>query len=189
MAMMPTLGVIGGATGLVGTLMLVRGVPPKRLESLFRNLQLSSAAFVALTHGFADVQRTLGALAIAHGGAAPGWPTAVAAALVISLGTAAGGWRLIEAMGTRIVKLRPIDGFVAETVAAWLTAGAALAGLPASTTHATAASIVGVGVVTRASAVSWGLTQRIVAVWILTPLVPGAAAALFGALARLAGSY
>lgn len=181
-AMMPLLGVVAGTLGLVLTLRLVRRQSPAILVPAFRNLQIASASFVAFTHGLADVQRTLGALALAAGGVRPGWGTAIAAALVISLGTAAGGWRLVETMGMRIVKLRPVDGFVAESVSAGLTALAAIAGLPASTTHAMASSIVGVGVTYRASAVSWGLTQRIVIVWLLTPIVPGVIACLIGAL-------
>ena len=90
----------------------------------------------------------------------------------IALGTISGGWRIVKTMGQRITKLRPIDGFCAETAAASSIFFATHAGIPVSTTHIITGAISGVGSVNRFSAVRWGVTMRIVWAWILT--IPGA---------------
>ena len=86
--------------------------------------------------------------------------------------TAAGGWRIIRTLGMRIIKMEPVHGFAAETSAAIILLGTAHFGMPVSTTHTITSSIMGVGAVTRLSAVRWGVTLRIVYAWVLT--LPGA---------------
>src|SRR5260370_27727109 len=90
------------------------------------------------------------------------------AASAISLGTAAGGWRIIRTMGQRVVKLDPVHGFAAETTAATIILGASQFGIPVSTTHVIATAIIGIGASDRLSAVRWGVAGDSVLAWIRT---------------------
>jgi inorganic phosphate transporter, PiT family len=102
-------------------------------------------------------------------------PTEVVLAchLAMGLGTLCGGWRIVKTMGQRIIKLRPVDGFCAETGAALTLAMTTFyGGIPVSTTHTITGAIVGVGALKRFSAVRWGVAGRVVWAWLLT--IPGA---------------
>jgi inorganic phosphate transporter, PiT family len=92
----------------------------------------------------------------------------VGAALAMGLGTAIGGWRIIRTMGLRVVQLRPIDGFAAETAAATVIEVASRLGIPVSTTHTIGSAILGVGATRRLSAVRWGIAGQIVMAWVFT---------------------
>ena len=100
------------------------------------------------------------------------------AATAISLGTAAGGWRIIRTMGSKVVKLDPVHGFAAETTAASIIFTASHFGMPVSTTHVISSAIMGVGSTGRLSAVRWGVARSIVTAWILTLPAAGLMAAL-----------
>jgi PiT family inorganic phosphate transporter len=107
----------------------------------------------------------------------------------MSLGTAAGGWRIMKTMGQRVVKLDPVHGFAAETTAATIILGAAHFGMPVSTTHVISSAIMGVGTSDRIRAVRWGLARSIVTAWVLTipcSAVIAAAAFLVLHLAQIA---
>lgn len=102
-------------------------------------------------------------------------PTEVVLAchLAMGLGTLFGGWRIVKTMGQGIIRLRPVDGFCAETGAALtLAATTFIKGIPISTTHTITGAIVGVGALRRLSAVRWGVAGRVVWAWVLT--IPGA---------------
>ena len=106
----------------------------------------------------------------------PRVPTEIVLAchLAMGLGTMFGGWRIVKTMGQRIIKLRPVDGFCAETAAALTLAGTtSIKGIPISTTHTITGAIIGVGSLKRLSAVRWGVAGRVLWAWILT--IPGAA--------------
>jgi PiT family inorganic phosphate transporter len=153
---------------------------PKTTARHFRRLQLLSAALYSLGHGANDAQKTMGIVAVllfsngylSGGFQVPTW-VIIAAYASISLGTMAGGWRIIKTMGMRITKLQPVDGFCAETSAAVALFGTATAGIPVSTTHTITGAIVGVGSTRRLSAVRWGVTISVVWAWVLT--IPGSA--------------
>lgn len=146
---------------------------------IFRRLQLISAAFMAFSHGSNDAQKTMGVvyLALVSGGLLtskdpiPFW-VILASAAAMALGTAVGGWRIIKTMGSKLVDLSPAHGFAAETAAASVILTATHFGLPISTTHVIASSILGVGATRRARSVRWGMAFNIVMAWILT--IPGA---------------
>src|ERR687889_827814 len=110
----------------------------------------------------------------------PTW-VVLAAALAIGLGTWAGGWRIIRTMSSRIIKMEPVDGFVAETVGAAVIQAATSWGLPVSTTHVVSGSVMGAGATRRLSAVRWGVARSIIWAWIFT--IP--ASATLAALAAL----
>jgi PiT family inorganic phosphate transporter len=157
----------------------------KSTNDTFKKLQILSAAFMALTHGMNDAQKTMGiislALLIFHVIPTlyvPHWVKILCAA-VIMLGTISGGWKIIRTMGQKIFKLEPVHGFAAQTATAGVILSASLVGAPISTTQIISSSILGVGSSTRLSAVRWGVARDIVTAWVIT--IP--AAALVGALA------
>jgi inorganic phosphate transporter, PiT family len=183
----PVAGLFLAYAFTVVLLNLLRRVRPSKANSAFRRLQLFSSSFVAFSHGANDAQKTMAiiTLALFSSGylsefAVPTW-VAFAAALAIGLGTWAGGWRIIRTMGTRIVRMQPVDGFAAQTVAAAVIQLATALGLPVSTTQVVSGAVLGAGATHRFSAVRWGVARRIVWAWIFT--IP--ASALLAALAAL----
>jgi inorganic phosphate transporter, PiT family len=184
----PIAGLVIAYIFAVMLLNLFRRARPSQANGAFRKLQFFSSGFVAFSHGANDAQKTMAiiTLALFSSGhlaefAVPTW-VALAAALAIGLGTWAGGWRIIRTMGTRIIRLEPVHGFAAQTVAASVIQLATAWGLPVSTTQVVSGSVIGAGATRRFSAVRWGVARRIVWAWILT--IP-ASAALAGVAALL----
>ncbi|MDP9496523.1 MAG: inorganic phosphate transporter [Actinomycetota bacterium] len=184
--------------GLAYALMLAilwafRRSNPQRTTRGFRHAQIGSAAAMAFGHGLQDAQKTMGVIVLAlvtFGSQTdfdvPLW-VKLSAALAISAGTYAGGWRIMRTLGRRVIELDPPRGFAAETTAAGvLYTTAFVYEVPVSTTHTITSSIMGVGATRRLSAVRWGVARTIVAAWVLT--IPAAAlvAAAFYGVARLA---
>jgi inorganic phosphate transporter, PiT family len=158
---------------------IVQGQRPRKVDRVFRSLQLLSAALFSLGHGTNDSQKGMGIItaALVAGGllksfAVPYW-VIICCHLAMGGGTMAGGWRIIKTMGQRITKLTPFGGFAAETAGGLTLVMNAVFGIPVSTTHTITGAIVGVGASRRLTAVRWGVTRRIVWAWILT--IPGAA--------------
>src|SRR3954469_5020515 len=181
----PVLGIVIGFGAMVVILNVFQRANPRRINERFRRLQVVSAAFMAFSHGSNDAQKTMGIMTppLISGGILPADATIplwviVLAASAISLGTAAGGWRIIKTMGQRVVKLDPVHGFAAETTAATIILTASHFGMPVSTTHVISTAIMGVGSSDRFSAVRWGVAGNIVIAWILTLPASGLAAAL-----------
>ena len=171
----PALGLALGVASMTLVMFLVQHSTPARVDSLFRRLQLVSAALYSLGHGTNDAQKTMGIIAVLLFSAGylgqtfyvPVWVILICHA-AIALGTTFGGWRIVKTMGMRITKLQPIGGFCAETAGAFTLIGAAMAGIPVSTTHTITGAIVGVGASRRFSAVRWGVARRVVWAWVLT---------------------
>ena len=183
----PVAGLVIAYIVTVVLLNLFRRARPSQANGAFRKLQLFSSGFVAFSHGANDAQKTMAiiTLALFSSGhlaefAVPTW-VALAAALAIGLGTWAGGWRIIRTMGTRIIRMEPVHGFAAQTVAASVIQLATAWGLPVSTTQVVSGSVIGAGATRRFSAVRWGVARRIVWAWIFT--IP--ASATLAALAAL----
>lgn len=179
----PLIGFILGGGLMIAVSWIFRNMAPLKVDRYFRKLQLLSAAAYSFGHGTNDAQKTMGIVAgtlftagVLHRFYIPFWVILMAHA-AISLGTLAGGWRIVKTMGMRITKLRPFGGFCAETAAAASLLGTALAGIPVSTTHTIAGGIMGVGSVQRFSAVRWGVARTILWAWILTIPVSGLVAA------------
>ena len=180
----PLLGFSLGLLFMALLFNLFRRAHPGRLNANFRRLQVLSAGYMAFSHGSNDAQKTMGIMTLALVSAGvldtfevPLW-VIVTAATAISLGTAAGGWRIIKTMGTKVVRLDPIHGFAAETTAATVIFGASQLGMPVSTTHVISSAIMGVGSTGRLSAVRWGVARSIVTAWILTLPASGITAAV-----------
>ena len=148
---------------------------PNKVDKYFRRLQLLSAAAFSLGHGGNDAQKSVGIIWVAmivtghvtKTDAVPEW-IVLACYAAIALGTMFGGWRIVRTMGQRITKLKPFEGFCAETAGAATLIGATELGIPVSTTHTITGAIIGVGARKGASAVKWGVTAKIFWAWILT---------------------
>jgi len=151
----------------------------------FRYAQIVSSATMALGHGMQDAQKTMGIITLALLTAGeidtfevPLW-VVLAAALAISAGTYAGGFRIMRTLGRRIIQLTPAGGFAAQTVASSvMVTTATVFAVPVSTTHITTTSIMGVGATRRLSAVRWGVAGNIVIAWVVTLPAAGLVAAL-----------
>jgi PiT family inorganic phosphate transporter len=183
----PVAGLVIAYIVTVVLLNLFRKARPGQANGTFRRLQIFSSGFVAFSHGANDAQKTMAIITLAlfsSGQIAefdvPIW-VALAAAIAIGLGTWAGGWRIIRTMGTRIIRMDPVHGFAAQTVAASVIQLATAWGLPVSTTQVVSGSVMGAGATRRFSAVRWGVARRIVWAWILT--IP--ASAILAAVAAL----
>jgi PiT family inorganic phosphate transporter len=180
----PIVGFTVGLLLMVLIFNVFRRAHPGRLNAVFRRLQVISAAYMAFSHGSNDAQKTMGIMTLALVTAGvidsfevPLW-VILTAATAISLGTAAGGWRIIKTMGQKVVKLDPVHGFAAETTAATVIFGASTLGMPVSTTHVISSAIMGVGSSDRFKTVRWGVARSIVTAWILTIPASGATAAV-----------
>ncbi|MFH0920421.1 MAG: inorganic phosphate transporter [Fibrobacterota bacterium] len=180
----PLLGMLGSSIFTIIILNLFRKITPARAASVFKKLQLVSATWYSIGHGTNDAQKTMGiiTLALFSGGLTatmdiPGW-VALSCYSAIGLGTAFGGWRIVKTMGTRITKIRAVEGFCAESAAAMVLMGTAHFGIPVSTTHVIAGAIMGVGAVEQAGKVRWVTARKIVWAWIITLPATAACAAL-----------
>lgn len=148
---------------------------PLNVDKYFRRLQLLSASAFSLGHGGNDAQKSMGIIWVAlmaAGRVQENSPIALWIVLschaAIALGTLFGGWRIVKTMGQKITKLRPFEGFCAETAGALTLFGATHFGIPVSTTHTITGSIIGAGSTRRVSAVKWGVTKKIFWAWLLT---------------------
>ncbi len=181
----PLAGFVIGLLMMVMVTWIVRRMQLRTVNRAFRWLQMVSAAFMALSHGQADAQKTMGIMvmalvsagALAADAPMPVW-VSLSCAVAMALGTAAGGVRIIKTMGTKIIDLKPIHGFAAETSAAVTLLTAAQFGAPVSTTHVISAAIMGVGTSQRVSAVRWGVTTKILWAWVLTIPISAAVGSL-----------
>ncbi len=200
----PIAGLIGGYLIMILLFVIVRKWTPWAVNRTFGKLQLISASYMAWGHGFADAQKTMGVIALATFAATKAgklehlppmfgflyspkfevhlW-IKVACAVVMGLGTWAGGWRIIRTLGHKLITMRPVHGFAAEATGATILLVAGKFGLPVSTTHAITTSIMGVGIAKQPGAFNKVVAERIVWAWIFTiPGAGGLAYVLFRAL-------
>jgi len=187
----PVLGMILGNLLMVITTWLIYRKSMRVINLWSRRLQLVSAALYSLGHGGNDAQKTMGIIASLLFSSGhmktfhiPLW-IVLSAHSAIALGTMTGGWRIVKTMGQKIVKLRPVDGFCAETASAISIFMATHMGVPVSTTHVITGAVAGVGTVKSAHAVKWQVTIKIVWAWILTIPASALCAALVYELIRL----
>jgi len=191
----PVVGMVFGYVLMLGVYWVFRRWSPHRVDRLFRVGQLLSSAAFSLSHGSNDAQKTMGIIVVllySTGYLAsfevPLW-VIISAYTSIALGTFAGGWRVVRTMGMRLTDLKPVGGFCAETGGAASVFIASALGVPVSTTHTIAGSIMGVGATRRLSAVRWGIAGRMVWAWVLTIPCAGAVSALSWYLLTLAGVH
>lgn len=205
----PTVGFFFGLSLMILILWVVRRTRAALVNAASRRLQLVSASMMAFAHGSNDAQKSMGIITLAlaayaaagHAslpswvlppmkGGSPGVPlwVIVSCAAAIALGTAAGGQRIIKTMGSRIIRISPIQGFAAETAGGLTIIAASRLGVPVSTTHCISACIMGVGAAKRISAVRWGVAGNILTAWVLTlPISAAVAWILYQGLVRVFG--
>lgn len=192
MIISPIAGLILGYLVMTMLLWTFRRSNPGRVSRGFRYAQSFSACAMAFGHGLQDAAKTAGVVVLAlnigghHSGSSiPVW-VLVLSAVVISLGTYSGGWRIMRTLGRRIIHLDPPHGFAAEISAASILYVAGLAfGAPISTTHTITSAIMGVGATKRLRAVRWGVAGNIVGAWVFTFPGAGLVAAAAYAILRL----
>ena len=175
----PLLGFCVGFSFMLFLIRIFNRANPQKVNKRFRKLQLFSSGLMALSHGSNDAQKTMGiiTLALLAGGVLHKGPDGdfeiplfviIVCALMMAAGTMNGGWKIIKTMGHKIIKLKPIHGFAAETSAAGLILTASHFGIPLSTTHVISTAIMGVGSTFHAHAVKWRIVGNIVTAWVLT---------------------
>jgi PiT family inorganic phosphate transporter len=171
---------------------IVRRKSPYKIDKWFRRLQYISSAAFSIGHGGSDAQKTMGIIWMAllvsknldSKASLPYW-VVILCQIAMGLGTLFGGWRIVKTMGQRITKLRPFEGFCAESAGALTLYSTILFGIPVSTTHTITGAVIGVGARKRFSAVRWGVTLSIVWAWVLTIPVSAAIAACCYGIAQL----
>jgi PiT family inorganic phosphate transporter len=200
----PLFGFLLAFVFMLGLLWVVRRWRAATVETTSRKLQLVSAASMAFSHGSNDAQKAMGIITLAivayatAGHELPAWMlpqtkdavplwVVLACAATIGLGTMAGGQRIIKTMGSKIIRITPLQGFAAETSGAVTILAASTVGIPVSTTHVISSCIMGVGAVKRVSAVRWGVAGNIVIAWVLTLPLSAGMAAIFMVLFDLVG--
>jgi PiT family inorganic phosphate transporter len=184
----PILGLVVGYLMLKLIYFLSRGASP-RINSFFKRSQLGTSLALALSHGTNDAQKTMGIIAMAMVTTGyvtefqvPWWVIALSAS-AIALGTALGGWRLIETLGGKFFKIRPVHAFSSQLTSSGIILGAALLGGPVSTTQVVSSAIMGTGSADRVSKVRWTVARDIAVAWLLTiPVSALLAAGLYLAL-------
>ncbi|MDD3033309.1 MAG: inorganic phosphate transporter [Bacteroidales bacterium] len=182
----PLIGAILGFIMMAITLFIHKNKHPLKVEKRFKVMQLFSSAIFSLGHGGNDAQKTMGIIAMllfsvagtndfiskylyepGIGFHVPLWIT-ITCYSVIALGTITGGWKVIRTLGDGLAKLKPVQGFCAETAGALTLIGTALTGIPVSTTHTITGSIIGVGMTKGVATVKWATAKNIVGAWIFT---------------------
>jgi inorganic phosphate transporter, PiT family len=176
---------------------MIRRFAPDRSEREFRWGQVASSSMVALAHGTNDAQKTMGVISLAliangsiaggEGFSVPDW-VVVSCATAIALGTYTGGWRIIKTLGTKVVEVRPPQGFGSETVAASVILASSHVGFPLSTTQVVSGAVAGSGVGRPGAAVNWRVAGNIVVGWLFTlPAAAAVAAAVYGVIEVFGG--
>ncbi len=195
----PAFGFIAAMLVMIALLWIVRTMRPTTVNRGARRMQLLSACMMAFSHGSNDAQKSMGIITLAlvsfvaaghagmpdwmrpdvASGEVPLWVVVICAG-AIAAGTMAGGKKIIKTMGSKIIRISPLQGFAAETAGAVTIIAASRLGVPVSTTHVINASIMGVGTTKRVSAVRWGVAANIVVAWVVT--MPLSALLSFGVM-------
>lgn len=177
----PFIGMVVALGFTLIVLHVCRKARPHVAEVWFKKLQLVSSALFSVGHGLNDSQKVMGIIAAAmiagHSQGLglgvdsiddlPDW-VAFSCFTAISLGTMSGGWKIVRTMGTKITKVTPFEGVIAETAGAFTLYLTEYLKIPVSTTHTITGAIIGVGATKRLSAVRWGVTKSLMTAWVLT---------------------
>ena len=188
----PMIGFVIALILMLLTSLIFQRTQPSRANRSFKALHLVSSAAQSISHGGNDAQKTMGVIAVLLystgylGGefSVPEW-VVLSCYTAMALGTLSGGWRIIRTMGSRLTQLNHHSGFCASTASSIVLFGASAFGIPVSTTHAIAGSVVGTGAARRSSAVRWSVVSRVVVAWFVTIPASGAVAAVFYLLTNL----
>src|ERR1700749_4785387 len=190
---------IAGGVALLGTYMayrLIRRLGQKEARTGYRYGQICSASLVSLAHGTNDAQKTMGVISlalIAHGDisaahfAVPFW-VKFGCALSIALGTASGGWRIINTMGNRITHVESPQGFAAESSSAAVILASSYYGYPLSTTQVVSGGVMGAGLGKAGGVVHWPVVGQMATAGVITLPSAGLVAAAAWNISDLFGT-
>jgi PiT family inorganic phosphate transporter len=173
LALSPVMGFAAAFIIMLGFWWLLRNRTLKNVNRFFSKAQILSAALLSYSHGKNDAQNAIGIMALAWAVYASQdvivhpWMQ-ITSGVAIGLGTALGGWRVIQTLGAKVTRLNPVSGFSANTAAASVIEIASNIGLPVSTTHTTTSAILGVGLTRGVSAVHWKIVREIIGAWVIT---------------------
>jgi PiT family inorganic phosphate transporter len=202
----PIAGFVGGFLVMGLLFWLIRPLRRALMNALFGKLQILSCTYMAWAHGFADGQKTMGVMALAvfaatRGGHLDHLPASLqflrtpkfeiatwvkwSCGIAMALGTYVGGWKIIRTLGHKLVSLKPVNGFAAETTGATILLVTGVLGMPVSTTHSITTAIMGVGCAKSFKSLDWVITERILWAWVMTIPAAGGVAYL---LVRLVGT-
>lgn len=147
---------------------------PGRVNRNFRLMQIVSAGLQSFSHGANDAQKAMGIIvfALVAGGfhddmSVPIW-VKMSAATAMALGTSIGGWKIIETVSRKIIKIEPMNGFASDLTSTMILQGGTALGLPLSTTHVITSAIIGTGSAIRYKSINWGVVGKMVTTWIIT---------------------
>lgn len=186
MVISPLVGMSAAFVLTLGLQWLFRNSKKSRAGKGFRIGQIFAAGTMSVGHGLQDAQKTMGVMTLAlvvggmHSGESiPSW-VKISAALAISLGTYAGGWRIMKTLGKRMVEIDPVRGLASQSVASTVLFYMAIhLKAPISTTHTITSSIIGAGATRGPKWVRWGVVSNILAAWIFTLPAAASCAAIF----------
>jgi len=202
----PIAGFVGGFVVMGLLFLLIRPLRRMLVNKVFGKLQIASCTYMAWSHGFADGQKTMGIMALAVFAATkagqlndvPVWLSFLrspkfeiapwmqwSCGLAMAWGTYVGGWKIIRTLGHKLVSLKPVNGFAAETTAETILLVTGKLGMPVSPTHSITTAIMGVGCAKSFNALDWVITERILWAWLMTIPAAGGIAYL---LVRLLGA-
>jgi PiT family inorganic phosphate transporter len=171
----PVIGIVASYLISLVVINLSKNLPQSKIDKYFRRLQLVSSALFSIGHGGNDAQKTMGIIwaallisgTVHTGDVLPNW-VPVCCYTAMGLGTLFGGWRIVKTMGQKLAKLRPFEGFCAESAGALTLFLVTALKIPVSTTHTITGAIMGTGMTKRLSAVRWGIAGNIVIAWVVT---------------------
>lgn len=194
LVMSPLIGLAVGLLIMSLIYLLAKRANPYKAMAVFKPLQILSSSLMAFSHGSNDAQKSMGiiTLALVAGGfltktekiIIPMW-VMISCAVVMALGTASGGWRIIKTMGHKIIRMDPSQGFAAETSASIVILLASKLGIPVSTTHVISSSIFGVGLAKNKNAVRWAVARDMIFAWLLTLPASALMAMLFSYILKI----
>lgn len=183
LALAPLIGFTLGYSFMIFLMWVLKPLKPNVVNVVFSKFQMMSAALIAFSHGSNDAQKAMGIIvlaltadpathhmmevAAANGHFVPLW-VKISCATAMCLGTSVGGWKIIKTMGSKMARLKPINGFAADTTAAGVILAATMLHAPVSTTHVISTAIMGVGASKNLGNVRWVVAKNIVWAWILT---------------------
>jgi len=159
-------------TGLI--IRAFRNHPASKMNRRFKRLQVVATFLFAVTDATNDAQKVMGVMTMIlfyYGYIGefivPLW-VIVLSYIIISSGVVFGGWRIVKTMATKIMRVRPYQGFTSDISSALILGSAAYFGIPMSSTHIDNGTLMGAGLTRGKKAVKWGTMRNIIWAWILS---------------------
>ena len=150
------------------------------INSWLKRAQWILAALLAFVHGANDTQKIMGLITLAllagnlyQNQGTPVWVRLTAGSVMFG-GTIFGGWSVMKTLGRGIFDIRPVHSFNSQLSSGGAVMLATVLGLPISTTHVVASSVIGVGAADEFRMVKWHVGKDMLTAWLVT--IPASAA-------------